>query len=93
MPKNFLIYPKAIRRLVDLKVKGNCMRRMLLHPTPELPDDTPVEQIRLPWHIRRTLKDAGLITVGNVRGAANETLLRLRLGRGVVGHIRATLGN
>ena len=29
------------------------MRRMLLHPTSELPDDTLVEQIRLPWHIRQ----------------------------------------
>ena len=65
---------------------------MLLHPTSELPDDTPVEQIRLPWHIRRTLNCAGLITVGNVRKAATETLLRLNKGHGVVDHIRATLG-
>ena len=68
------------------------MRRMLLHPTSGLPDDTPVEQIRLPWHIRRTLNSAGLITVGNVRKAATETLLRLNKGHGVVDHIRATLG-
>jgi hypothetical protein len=68
------------------------MRRMLLHPTSELPDDTPVEQIRLPWHIRRTLNCAGLITVGNVREAANETLLALKLNCGVVDYIRATLG-
>jgi hypothetical protein len=68
------------------------MRRMLLHPTSEVPDDTPVEQIRLPWTIRPTLNGAGLITAGNVREAANETLLRLKLGRGVVDHIRSTLG-
>jgi hypothetical protein len=68
------------------------MRRRLLHPTSELPDDTPVELIRLPWNIRCALKGAGLITVGNVREAATETLQRLKLGRGVVDHIRATLG-
>jgi hypothetical protein len=42
--------------------------------------------------MRRALSSAGLLTVGNVREAANETLLRLKLGRGVVDHIRATLG-
>ena len=39
-----------------------------------------------------TSASAGLITAGNVREAANETLLRLKLGRGVVDHIRSTLG-
>jgi hypothetical protein len=68
------------------------MRRMLLHPTSELPDDTPVEQVRLPWNIRRALNGAGLVTVGNVRKAANETLLALKLNCGVVDYIRATLG-
>ena len=42
-------------------------------------------QLAASFVIRRTLKDAGQITVGNVREAAYETLLRLRLGRGVVG--------
>ena len=68
------------------------MRTMLLYPTSEISDDVPIEQIRLPWTIRRTLNGAGLITAGNVREAANETLLRLKLGRGVVDHIRSTLG-
>jgi hypothetical protein len=31
-------------------------------------------------------------TVGNVRQTADESLLELKLGRGVVDHIRATLG-
>ena len=68
------------------------MCRMLLHPTSELPYDSPVEQIRLPWNIRRTLVKAGLTTVGHVREAPNETLLALKLGRGIVDHLRATLG-
>jgi hypothetical protein len=35
------------------------MRTMLLYPTSEISDDVPVEQIRLPWNIRRTLAGAG----------------------------------
>ena len=68
------------------------MRRLVLHPTAELSDDVPIEQIRLPWNIRRALANAGLKTVGAVRKAADETLLRSRLNRGVVDFIRATLG-
>jgi hypothetical protein len=64
----------------------------LLHPTPQLPDDTPVQLLRLPWDVRRKLKIAGLITVGNVREAANETMLALKLNASVVDYIRATLG-
>ena len=68
------------------------MRTILFHPTLEIPDDVPIEQIRLPWTMRRTLAGAGLKTVGDVRKAANETLLRLRLNRGLVNYIRSTLG-
>jgi hypothetical protein len=68
------------------------MRTTLLHPSSEIPDDVPIEQIRLPWYMRRTLAATGLKTVGDVRKAANETLLRSGLDRGIVGHIRATLG-
>jgi len=58
----------------------------------KMPDDVPIEQIRLPWNIRRTLSEAGLKTVGDVRKATIETMLRLRLSRGTVDYIRATLG-
>ena len=66
--------------------------RTLLYPSSAIPDDAPIEQIRLPWNIRRTLAGTGLKTVGDVRKAENETLLKLKLGRGVVDYIRATLG-
>jgi len=69
------------------------VRWLVLHPTSELPDDTAIEQIRLPWFIRRTLADAGLKTVGNVRNAADETLLELKLNRGVVNFIRLRWAN
>jgi len=64
------------------------MRRLVLHPTSELPGDTPVQEIRLPWSIRRTLADAGLKTVGDVRRVTNE----LKLNHGALDFIRTTLG-
>ena len=68
------------------------MRTILLHPSAAISDDVPIEQVRLPRNIRRTLSEAGLKTVGEVRKATIETILRLRLSRGTVDYIRAALG-
>jgi hypothetical protein len=68
------------------------MRRLVLYPTPELPSNTPVQEIRLPWSLRRTLHGAGLVTAGDVRAATDETLLGLKLNSGTVNFIRAALG-
>ena len=69
------------------------MRTMLLYPSSAISVDVPIEQIRLPWNIRRTLAATGLKTVGDVRKSTNELLLRSGLDRGIVDHIRATLGS
>ena len=69
------------------------MGTMLLYPSSEIPDDAPIEQIRLPLNIRRTLAGTGLKTVGDVRKSTNELLLRSGLDRGIVDYIRATLGS
>lgn len=68
------------------------MRRLvLLHPSSHLPSNTPIQVIRLPWSIRRTLRAAGLVTVGDVRQASTETLLELKLNRGVLDFVRTAL--
>jgi DNA-directed RNA polymerase alpha subunit len=65
----------------------------ILDPTPELPDDTPIENVQLPTRIRNVLAAAGLKTVGEVRETADETLLSFQdLGPGSVAHLRETLG-
>ena len=62
-------------------------------PTPELPDDTPVANVRFATRIRNALHAAGLKTVGEVREASDATLLSLPdLGQGSVAHLRETLG-
>ena len=64
-----------------------------LNPTPELRDDTPVENVNFSTRIRNALRAAGINTVGEVRETADETLLALQdFGKGSVAHLRETLG-
>jgi DNA-directed RNA polymerase alpha subunit len=66
---------------------------LLVDPTPELLDDTPIDCVRLPTRIRNVLAAAGLETVGEVREIADETLLSFQnLGPDSVTHLRKTLG-
>jgi DNA-directed RNA polymerase alpha subunit len=67
--------------------------RPLVDPTPELPDDTLIEDVRCATRIRNVLAAAGLKTVGEVRETDNEILLNFQdLGKSSVAHIRETLG-
>jgi DNA-directed RNA polymerase alpha subunit len=66
---------------------------VFLYPTPALPDDAPIEGVRLSTRIRNALNAAGLKTVGEVREASDATLLSLQdLGQGSVDHLRESLG-
>jgi DNA-directed RNA polymerase alpha subunit len=66
--------------------------RQLVDPTPELPDDTPIDRVRFPTRIRNVLAAADLKTVGEVREISDETLLSFQdLGQGSVDHIRKSL--
>jgi DNA-directed RNA polymerase alpha subunit len=66
---------------------------LMLHPAPELPDDTLMENVRFVTRIRNALNAAGMRTIGEVREASDDTLLSLPdLGRGSVAHLRETLG-
>jgi DNA-directed RNA polymerase alpha subunit len=66
--------------------------RHLIDPTPELPDDTPIEDIRFPTRLRNALAAEGLKTVGEVRETADKTLLSFQdLGPDSVA-LRRTLG-
>jgi DNA-directed RNA polymerase alpha subunit len=67
--------------------------RGLVDPTPELPDDTLIENVRFATRIRNVLAAAGLKTVGEVRETDNEILLSFQdLGKASVAHLRETLG-
>jgi DNA-directed RNA polymerase alpha subunit len=67
--------------------------RHLIDPTPELPDDTPIENVQFPTRIRNVLSAAGLKTVGEVRETADKTFLSFQgLGPDSVAHLRKALG-
>ena len=65
----------------------------MLHPKPELPDDTLIDRVQFPTRISNALNAAGLKEVGEVRESSDEALLSLPdLGRGSVAYLRETLG-
>jgi DNA-directed RNA polymerase alpha subunit len=64
-----------------------------LEATPELPDNTPIREVRFPTRIKNALFATGLKTVGEVREMSDEALLALPdFGEGSIAHLRATLG-
>src|SRR5882757_5592327 len=65
----------------------------LVTPTPQLPDDTPIEKLRLTARVREAFRAAGLKTVGEIREKSDQQLLTIRdLGSGSIAHLRASLG-
>jgi DNA-directed RNA polymerase alpha subunit len=65
--------------------KGNIQAGDLLDPTPELPDDTPLDRVQFPTRVQAALAASGLRTVGEIRESSKEMLLDLKdLGSGSV---------
>jgi DNA-directed RNA polymerase alpha subunit len=64
-----------------------------LDPTPELPDDTPIDRIQFSTRIHKALIAAGLKTIGEIRETTDEILLNLPdLGPNSVSYLREALG-
>jgi DNA-directed RNA polymerase alpha subunit len=65
----------------------------MVAPTPELPDDIPIERVLFSTRILNALRAAGLKTVGEVREISDETLIGLPdFGRGSLSNLRTKLG-
>jgi len=65
----------------------------MLDPTPELPDDTPIDKVEFPPRIQNVLTAAGLKTVGEVRETSDEILRSFQdLGKASIAHLRETFG-
>jgi hypothetical protein len=61
--------------------------------SPDLPDDTLIEVVRLPLIMRHALIDAGLKTVGEVRAATSNELHAISdIGANSITYLRLTLG-
>jgi len=80
-------------RLREERLAREAAAGPMLYPAPELPDDTPIENVRLSTRVRNALTAAGVKTVGEIRAASDTTLLSLPdLGKGSIAHLRETLG-
>jgi len=80
-------------RLREERLAREAAAGPMFYPAPELPDDTPIENVRFSTRIRNALDAAGLKTVGEVRETPDATLLTFQdLGPGSVAHLRETLG-
>jgi hypothetical protein len=65
----------------------------MFDPTPDLGDDMPIESVRFPHAIRRSLKAAGIRTIGDIRGMSDTKLLLMRdVGIGRLANLRRILG-
>jgi DNA-directed RNA polymerase alpha subunit len=65
----------------------------MVAPTPELPDDTPIERVLFSSRIQNALRAADLKTVGAVRKSSDNMLLSLQdFEKGSVAQLRKTLG-
>jgi hypothetical protein len=65
----------------------------MLYPAPELPDATPIENVRFATRIRNALNAAGLKTIGDVRQVSDAALLNLPdFGSSSLSYLRETLG-
>ena len=80
-------------RLREARLAREAVAGPMLYPAPELPDDTPIENVRFSTRIRNALDAAGMKTIGEVRETSDDTLLSLRdLGPDSVAHLRKALG-
>jgi DNA-directed RNA polymerase alpha subunit len=65
----------------------------MVAPTPELPDDTPIERVMFSTRIQNALRAANLKTVGEVREISDEMLISLPdFGKGSLSDLREKLG-
>ncbi|MEH2506836.1 hypothetical protein V1290_005647 [Bradyrhizobium sp. AZCC 1578] len=80
-------------RLREERLRREAAAGPMLYPAPELPDDTPVENVRFTTRIRKTLHAAGLKTIGDVRDVSDAALLSLPdFGSGSLSYLREALG-
>jgi DNA-directed RNA polymerase alpha subunit len=65
----------------------------MLYPAPELPDNTPVANVRFSTRVRNALNAAGMKTIGDVREVSDPALMSLPdFGGSSLSYIREALG-
>jgi DNA-directed RNA polymerase alpha subunit len=87
-------FHKNRERLREERMAREAAEGPMVPPTPELPDDTPIERVPFSTRIQNALRaSADLKTVGEVREMSDETLISLPgLGKGLLAAVRGKLG-
>jgi DNA-directed RNA polymerase alpha subunit len=81
------------QRLREERMVREAAEGPMVAPTPELPDDTPIERVLFSTRIQNALRAADLKTVGEVREISDETLISLPdFGRASLSDLRGKLG-
>jgi DNA-directed RNA polymerase alpha subunit len=87
------VFHENRERLREERLVREAAEVPMVAPTPELPDDTPIERVLFPTRIQNALRAADLKTVGEVREISDETLISLRdFGRASLIELRRKLG-
>jgi Bacterial RNA polymerase, alpha chain C terminal domain len=80
-------------RLREERLSREATAEPMVAPTPELPDDTPIESVLFSTRIQNALRATGLKTVGEVRETSDETLISLpAFGNSSLTELREKLG-
>jgi|ERR1700676_508084 len=80
-------------RLRDERLAREAAEVPLVVPTPDLPDDIPIERVLFSPRIQNALRAADVKTVGEVRQMSDETLISLPdFGKGSLFDLRGKLG-
>jgi hypothetical protein len=80
-------------RLREDRLRREAAAGPMLYPAQELPDDTPIENVRFATRIRKALHAAGMKTIGDVREVSDAALLSLPdFGSGSLSYLREALG-
>jgi DNA-directed RNA polymerase alpha subunit len=80
-------------RLRNERLVREAAEDSVVTPTPELPDNTPIERVLFSTRIQNALRSAGLKTVGEVRELSDETVISLPdFGKGSLSELRKKLG-
>jgi DNA-directed RNA polymerase alpha subunit len=65
----------------------------VIAPTPDLPDEMPIEKLQFTTRVQRALSVEGVKTVGEIREKSDQELLSFQnLGRRSVAYLRVALG-
>jgi DNA-directed RNA polymerase alpha subunit len=80
-------------RSASERLANQIVENHLIVPTPDLPDEMPIEKLRFTTRVQRALSVEGVKTVGEIREKSDQELLSFQnLGRRSVAYLRVALG-